>query len=317
MGASGAGRSSAAFRRWRRAVRGDCCWVRFMEPVFVLDVAFMEFVTTLLWRAVCQKKEKKKKNTWKPDAIKLLICTSVTLTNAVTTTGHEMDQRRCYSFFFFFFSFLFNYHCCYANCVKLLQTPCFQKICHEEAKEALFHCKCQWIIPRWLIYPPNHTRWRSRRRIIITLNSSVLGWDPLRVNAIQMHFWSETFCTRAFLLKTGHFLIYLFILTTLFFFFFFFLYLVHVYIVSRIAQKRNNIKCIIFVVLNWLLLICLTLPVTSAAADKEQQPEPSSSQHSQIECDSNITDWDIYLYSTHCESQIKWLEEQNNAAGYI
>ena len=111
MGASGAGRSSAAFRRWRRAVRGDCCWVRFMEPVFVLDVAFMEFVTTLLWRAVCQKKEKKKKNTWKPDAIKLLICTSVTLTNAVTTTGHEMDQRRCYSFFFFFFFFFFLVFC--------------------------------------------------------------------------------------------------------------------------------------------------------------------------------------------------------------
>ena len=53
-----------------------------------------------------KRKKKKKKNTWKPDAIKLLICTSVTLTNAVTTTGHEMDQRRCYSFFFFFFFFL-------------------------------------------------------------------------------------------------------------------------------------------------------------------------------------------------------------------
>lgn len=48
---------------------------------------------------------KEKKNTWKPDAIKLLICTSVTLTNAVTTTGHEMDQRRCYSFRFFFLFF--------------------------------------------------------------------------------------------------------------------------------------------------------------------------------------------------------------------
>lgn len=44
---------------------------------------------------------KEKKNTWKPGAIKLLICTSVKLTKAVTTTGHEMDQRRCYSFCFF------------------------------------------------------------------------------------------------------------------------------------------------------------------------------------------------------------------------
>ena len=139
----------------------------------------------------------------------------------------------------------------------------------------------------------------------------LLGWNPMKANAIQIHFWLETFCFRAFLLKTGHFLIYLFILTSLF------LYLVHVYIVSRIAQKRNNIKCIIFVVLNWLLFICLTLPVTSATADKEQHPKPSSSQYSQIVCDSNIIDWDIYLYSQHCESQIKWLEEQNNAAGYI
>lgn len=35
----------------------------------------------------------------------------------------------------------------------------------------------------------------------------------------------------------------------------FYLYLVHVYIVSRIAQKRNNIKCIISVVLEWLLIL--------------------------------------------------------------
>lgn len=146
---------------------------------------------------------------------------------------------------------------------------------------------------------------------IITLYSSVLGWNPMKANDIQMHFWLETFCIRAFLLKTGHFLIYLFILTSLF------LYLVHVYIVSRIAQKRNNIKCIIFVVLNWLLFICLTLPVTSATVDTEQHLKPSSSQYSQIVCDSNIIDWDIYLYSQHCECHIKWLEEQNNAAGYI
>lgn len=146
---------------------------------------------------------------------------------------------------------------------------------------------------------------------IITLYSSVLGWNPMKANDIQMHFWLETFCIRAFLLKTGHFLIYLFILTSLF------LYLVHVYIVSRIAQKRNNIKCIIFVVLNWLLFICLTLPVSSATADTEQHLKPPSSQYSQIVCDSNIIDWDIYLYSQHCESHIKWLEEQNNAAGYI
>lgn len=53
---------------------------------------------------------------WKPDAIKLLICKlgqkqsvtsmSTTLTNTITTTGLELDQRRCYSFIFsliFFF----------------------------------------------------------------------------------------------------------------------------------------------------------------------------------------------------------------------
>ena len=104
MGASGAGRSSAAFRRWRRAVRGDCCWVRFMEPVFVLDVAFMEFVTTLLWRAVCQKKEKKKEHleAWRHQTPDLYI----RYTNKRSNNYRPRDGPKevlFFSFFFFFF----------------------------------------------------------------------------------------------------------------------------------------------------------------------------------------------------------------------
>lgn len=83
-------------------------------------------------------------------------------------------------------------------------------------------------------------------------------------HAVQLKpFLMETSCTCAVLLKTGHFLIYRFILTSLVPFFF--LYLVHVYIVSRIAQKRNNIKRIIFVVLD-------RAPFHLCAPAPEQQP---------------------------------------------
>lgn len=107
----------------------------------------------------------------------------------------------------------------------------------------------------------------------------------------------------SFLLKTRRFLIYSFILTSVVPFY---LYLVHVYIVSRIAQKRNNIKCIISVVLE-RLLIC-------PAADKKHPPPTTTTTSScsqyacgLIVCDTYVTYWDIYLYSPYCESQMKWV----------
>lgn len=149
-----------------------------MEPVFVLDVAFMEFVITLLWGAVCQKEKKEHLEAWRHQTPDLYIC----YTNKRSNDYRPRDGPKEVLFFSFFFFCFLNYHCCYANCVKLLQTPCFQKICHEEAKEALFHCKCQWIIPRWLIYPPNHTRWRSRRRISSKHHYTVLQCARMKSN---------------------------------------------------------------------------------------------------------------------------------------
>lgn len=60
----------------------------------------------------------------------------------------------------------------------------------------------------------------------------------------------------ALLLKTRLFLVASFILTRVVPFC---LSLLHVYIVSHIAQKKNNIKCIIFVVFEGLCVICLAL----------------------------------------------------------
>lgn len=69
----------------------------------------------------------------------------------------------------------------------------------------------------------------------------------------------------ALLLKTGPFLAACFILTRIVPFY---LCLLHVYIVSHIAQKKNNIKCIIFVVFEGLCVICLALRT-------EQRPPPA------------------------------------------
>lgn len=69
----------------------------------------------------------------------------------------------------------------------------------------------------------------------------------------------------ALLLKTGPFLIACFILIRVAPFY---LCLLHVYIVSHIAQKKNNIKCIIFVVFEGLCVLCLALRT-------EQRPPPA------------------------------------------
>lgn len=165
-------------------------------------------------------------------------------------------------FFSLFFVFVcFYYHRCYANC---LLTPCFQERCHEEAKEAFFHCRCQWIIQWWVISPHQISHGDKATSLSVqsipAVYTSARGWNTITAITVQVFFFFprlETLCTCAFLLKTRRFLIYSFILTSVVPFY---LYLVHVYIVSRIAQKRNNIKCIIFVVLEWLPFICL--PVT-------------------------------------------------------
>lgn len=163
MGASGAGRSSATFWRWRWAVRSDWCWVKGEVDLWSLFLSSMLHLWNLSSPCCgeqCAKRKKEHLEAWRHQTPDLYIC----YTDKGCNDYRPRDGPKEVLFFLFFSSF-FNYHCCYANCVKLLQTPCFQKICHEEAKEALFHCKCQWIIPRWLIYPPNHTRWRSCRRI--------------------------------------------------------------------------------------------------------------------------------------------------------
>lgn len=89
---------------------------------------------------------------------------------------------------------------------------------------------------------------------------------------------------------------------------FFLLYLVHVYIVSCIAQQRNNIKCIIFVVLHRLCVVHPSPTVTGYRA--RETPNPfvcSQSSSSQVRFDSSVIERDIYLYSPHCTRQIKWV----------
>lgn len=85
---------------------------------------------------------------------------------------------------------------------------------------------------------------------------------------------------------------------------FFLLYLVHVYIVSCIAQQRNNIKCIIFVVLHWL---CVVYPSPTGTVRETESTFCSLLASSQMRCDSFVIEWDIYLYSPYCTSRTKWV----------
>lgn len=99
----------------------------------------------------------------------------------------------------------------------------------------------------------------------------------------------------ALLLKMGPFLIAWFILTRVVPFY---LCLLHVYIVSHIAQKKNNIKCIIFVVFE--------MPLCHLSCAEDGAETASRSVGSWlIVCDSRITDGDIYLCLPYCLSQIK------------
>lgn len=90
------------------------------------------------------------KRLWKCGAIELTICTqkqlftsmSVTPTHTRAITGYELDQRRCYSFPSLSFLILWPLLLC-----KLSWTPCFQKLCHEEAS-------------RWIISPPVPAGWQ-------------------------------------------------------------------------------------------------------------------------------------------------------------
>lgn len=137
-----------------------------------------------------------------------------------------------------------------------------------------------------------------------TCQSVQNNWTPMHKQnqteaiTIQILFGLETICTCAFFWKRGIFLSAVSFWKVLFLF----LYLVHVYIVSCIAQKRNNIKRIIFVVSTDFLAFVLRPLHKYRIADEEQQKPPASRQY-----DSNITDWDIYLYSPHCAGQIKWV----------
>lgn len=115
---------------------------------------------------------------------------SATLTNARTTTGLELDQRRCYSFLFFCFFVCFYYHCCYANC---LLTPCFQERCHEEAKEAFFHCRCQWIIQWWVISPHQISHGDKATSLSVqsipAVYTSTRGWNTITAITVQVFFF--------------------------------------------------------------------------------------------------------------------------------
>lgn len=87
---------------------------------------------------------------------------------------------------------------------------------------------------------------------------------------------------------------------------FFLLYLVHVYIVSCIAQQRNNIKCIIFVVLRRLCVIHPS-PTVTRYWERAIKSIVFCAQYSssQIRLDSLVIEPDIYLYSPYCAGQMK------------
>lgn len=111
-------------------------------------------------------------------------------------------------------------------------------------------------------------------------------------NSCSGHFWPRTLCI-AF--ENGAFSIAWFILTRVVPFY---LCLLHVYIVSHIAQKKNNIKCIIFVVFE--------MPLCHLSCAEDGAETASRSVGSWlIICDSRITDGDIYLCLPYCLSQIK------------
>lgn len=102
------------------------------------------------------------------------------------------------------------------------------------------------------------SRWDS----VPIRHNSTLGRSTITAIPVLL-FSDHRHC--ALLLKAGPFLVSCSILTRLVPFY---LCLLHVYIVSHIAQKKNNIKCIIFVVLEGLCVICL-------APSREHDAPPS------------------------------------------
>lgn len=95
-----------------------------------------------------------------------------------------------------------------------------------------------------------------------TVSSSTLGRSTITAIPVLL-FSDHRRC--ALLLKAGPFLVACSYLTGVVPFY---LCLLHVYIVSHVAQKKNNIKCIIFVVLEGLCVICL-------APSREHDAPPS------------------------------------------
>lgn len=95
-----------------------------------------------------------------------------------------------------------------------------------------------------------------------TVSSSTLGRSTITAIPVLL-FSGHRRC--ALLLKAGPFLVACSTLTRVVPFY---LCLLHVYIVSHVAQKKNNIKCIIFVVLEGLCVIFL-------APSREHNAPPS------------------------------------------
>ena len=183
-----------------------------VEPAFSLDVCIyrIEFDTTLLcWSSVPKK-------LGGPDAVERLICkfwqkqsvTSMTATlrNTTTTAGLELDQKEVLFLLFPGFAlFLITIVVMQIvlNSCKLLV---FKKICHEKAQEALYNCKCQWILHRWVTWLPNPTWWKGHIYIRMCSRKPPQPRPSLMGGFLHMciPFW-----------KQDIFLIYCFILTSL------------------------------------------------------------------------------------------------------
>lgn len=181
----------------------------------------------------------------------------------------------------FFFSFLvcFYDHCCYANCLEHLVFNSFAR----RKPTGLSSSAGGSEAPDESSSPHQISHSDKSHKLVTSKHPCSMH------QCVGMKYNNNHYCSGlstppppprlaalcSFLLKTRRFLIYSFILTSVVPFY---LYLVHVYIVSRIAQKRNNIKCIISVVLE-RLLIC---PAADKNSTRPPPPQPSPARSTPV-----------------------------------